>query len=281
MNQQYIQLLIIVLFVGASGIGWVLRKVGEQAQKRAMEQEIQRRRLEALRTGKDVSEIPAEPTAATEQPGRPAPAGSPMDIAQRRRLQLEELRRRQAQRTRGSVGTPSVPGAPSRPRPVPLPGGSGPTVPTVRSPSQQPQRGAARPSAPSPSRRPGTQSSADAARREAIQRQQERARRKIEEQARQQAAEARRREQTLAESESSTHRLVQDVSPTEGAYAFNPQAVASPASAATGGARVVPPRTGDRRARGALLGGKELNAQEARRALVLSEILSPPLSLRD
>lgn len=105
------QLVIIALFVGTSAIGWVIRQIGEAKQRRAMELEFERRRREAARTGKDISEIAPETPIMVDP--RSAEGARAEDLAQRRKRQLEELRRRQAQRaaSQGSAsGTTSGPG---------------------------------------------------------------------------------------------------------------------------------------------------------------------------
>lgn len=180
-NQQFLHLIVILLIVGASFISWLAKKLKEQADKKRALQEMERRRLEALRTGKD----PGAAVAA-------APSGSPeelrlRELAARRQAQLQELRRRQQNRPQQGGGRPpivilapgssgqGVPGAPG----VPGVPGSGrprqgaPRQPAGSKPPSQPQR---RPDQPRP--RPASRPASEA------------------------------REDT---GESTTHRLVQDV----------------------------------------------------------------------
>lgn len=114
-------------------------------------------------------------------------------------------------------------------------------------------------------------SAAEAARREAIKRQQERANRKLQEQSR--AETARRSAQRADEaSESTTQRRVKDAETTEAVYAVSKADRGGPAKDHTSR----PFRTGKL----ASIDGQEMTLKEWRRALIVSEILSDPVSLR-
>lgn len=133
-NQHLIQLLIIVALTGLSGLGWLVRRLQEQAALRRAEQERERRRLESLRTGRPVEEDAprALPQAAARRQLE--------ELAQRRAAQLQELRRLQQARQRAGAGLSlpvRTPGTSSRQRPmqggrVSIPGTTGPTVPGTR-----------------------------------------------------------------------------------------------------------------------------------------------------
>jgi hypothetical protein len=62
-----IQLLMVFAFVGFSAFSWLMRTLAEKAQKRRMETERERRHLESLRTGRASEEAPAPAAASPEQ----------------------------------------------------------------------------------------------------------------------------------------------------------------------------------------------------------------------
>ena len=180
MNQQLVHLIIVLIIVGGSVMKVVFNKLQEQAAKRRAQQEAERRRLEALRTGRDVE--PGRPAAPMTQDPRQAPQDLEQ-LARKRAAQLQELRRMQQQRQRaggaaspsasadqvilrvpGSSG-PTVPG--TRPTPLPMPAGRAPPgrppqrpMPAQRPPRQdrrpapRPQPAPPRQAAPSPKPRP-------------------------------------------------------------------------------------------------------------------------------
>ncbi len=90
---NWLNLLIIIVAIGGPALGAVWKKLEEAAEKRRLEQEIQRRRDEALRTGRPLTDASSRPEAAD----RPKPE---LDLAAQRRARLEELRRRQQERLR-------------------------------------------------------------------------------------------------------------------------------------------------------------------------------------
>lgn len=113
MNQigQYFHLIVIVLIVGSSAISWAFKKLQEQRARKQVADEIERRRLEMLRTGRDPGprgEIAMEESRPEHDPE----SGRRAELARRRREQIEELRRRAAQRQAGQSGTlPTAPTA--------------------------------------------------------------------------------------------------------------------------------------------------------------------------
>src|SRR5690349_17678952 len=94
---NYVHLLIILLFVSATVVQWVFRKVQEQAALKRAKNERERRVTEALRTGR----TPAPEPVVAQRVG--VPLSGPVshadarkrlqELAERRQRQLEELRR--------------------------------------------------------------------------------------------------------------------------------------------------------------------------------------------
>ncbi|MBL8761328.1 MAG: hypothetical protein JNL50_08510 [Phycisphaerae bacterium] len=111
-----IQLYIVLLMVTISVVSTIIKKGREAAEQRRVKLEIERRRLEALRTGRTEAQVAAE--QAEEDPAAA--------LARRREAQLEELRRIQRQRAqtqaqaqtqtqatgRAPVGARATPGRP-------------------------------------------------------------------------------------------------------------------------------------------------------------------------
>lgn len=176
MGGQYTQWIILALVIGASVVSWIFRKVQEEAERRRVRDEMARREMERLRTGRE----PGESETATQMQRA-------QELAARRQAQLQELRRRQQERSRqqqqvrtepvqlGPAGTrqPTLSPPTGLPRSQPgrqppivwVPGSSGPTVPQRgptplrRPPQQQPTlrpQPTARPR-PQPAARPAPQ----------------------------------------------------------------------------------------------------------------------------
>ncbi len=125
-----IQLYVVLFMVLASIVSSIAKKAREAAEQRRAQAEVERRRLEALRTGRTEDDARGEDRAAT--------------LAKRREAQLEELRRIQRERARAQAA-----GAAANARSVP--GRASQTgAPSGPVPRQQPQR---QTQAPSPSRR--------------------------------------------------------------------------------------------------------------------------------
>jgi hypothetical protein len=283
-NQQIMQLVVIGLFVSASAISWIVRQIGEARQRRAMELELERRRREAARTGRDLSEIAPEVPIPIDP--RSEEGARAEDLAQRRKRQLEELRRRQAQRAaqqaeRGA-GTPAS--------------ASGTGTPTARGST------AARPQPASNDR----MSNQDiAARREALRRQQEIARERAAGSRSPETprppkrtnrptpttrapsgdrgpggrgpmstASASSPEQQRGEDE--VHRLVPNDS--ESTAMSSDRGVNRSWGVAGGGVTGV---TGIRRSGPVMLAGKPMTPAEWRRAFIVNEILGKPVAERD
>ena len=139
MKPQLFQILVILLLVGLPGLARLYQNLKEQAEKRRIEMELERRRIEALRTGRNPDSVSVQVQAQV-----PPPQQRPrlQDLAQKRQAQLEELRRRAQARAAGSQTQTQAPAqVPTR-----IPGSSGPTIPV---PTARPRPGRAQP-APRP-----------------------------------------------------------------------------------------------------------------------------------
>lgn len=151
-NPQFVVLLI---FFGLSGLSWIMNKLREQKQIKQINDARRKRREEELRTGRST---PASPGGDSSQQGEPLP--SLEELAARRQRQLEELRaRQQAKARQGGKATPPVvrptgtvpqsrptirPAPPVAPPQAPQP----PVRPIPPSPAQRVPTGRAKPGAP-------------------------------------------------------------------------------------------------------------------------------------
>ncbi|QOI99765.1 MAG: hypothetical protein HRU70_04420 [Phycisphaeraceae bacterium] len=248
-----IQFIILALFAGASFLSWVLREYQKSAAKRRQRELLERAQLEHLRTGpKPVARGGApmnEPVATQtfQASTSQAPRDQLREIAERRRRQMEDLRRRlaaktspQTQRPGGSIGAPPPANyQPPKPQRVSK---ATPKSPTGFPQAQQPDR--AFPQAhPSPPRKPqGPSRKPSSGERKPQQRPQQQS------PAGEQGA--------FVDGESYTTRLVPDMP-----------------------AAVVPGSTGA--GRRTVFLGRGMNAAEWRRMIVAHEIFGPPASLRD
>jgi hypothetical protein len=153
--------IILAIIIGASVISWVFRKIQEEAERRGRRDAQVRRELERLRTGRE----PGAEVESVDQMQRT------QELQARRQAQLQELRRRQQERSRvqqtqvrtvearigpGATATPpTAPGAGTatggtrQPPLVWVPGSSGPTVP-----QRSPTTGRKTTAAPPPATRP-------------------------------------------------------------------------------------------------------------------------------
>lgn len=258
MNQNYLQLIIVLLIVGSSFITWVIRKLQEQRIKKAQRDAIERRRLELLRTGRDPGEQsleapmgPGEPAATPSDPE----AARRAELARRRREQIEMLRRRQAGQAGGrggqagggqgggAVGNASASGGQASEITIQLPGGRVLRIPAPQQPGQTgpaPAGGSAgerRPATPRPAPKTAPTRSSPA-----LERPKSRAK----------PAPVPRPADPSDTGESSTHRLVE----TRGAAAAGPAVTA------------------------ASIDGKPMTAADWRRAFIAGQILGRPVAER-
>lgn len=171
-----IQLYVVLFMVLASIVSSIAKKAREAAEQRRAQAEIERRRLEALRTGRTEDDARGEDPAA--------------ELAKRREAQLEELRRIQRERARAQAAAArSAPGRASQTR-----------APSGPAPRQQPPRQA---QPQTPSRRGPTSPDPRVARRAGVG--EPAAGTRVREQA-----------VTPYTGESTTHRIVADAAPAPG-----------------------------------------------------------------
>jgi hypothetical protein len=156
-STNWVRLIGFLIVVGFSVLSWVLRKLQEQAAKRKVQEQIERRELELLRTGRATTEAPQAQAAASGPP-------SQSEVDRR----IEELRRRREAMARrrveegGRTATPPIsptPPAPPQDRPMVFAGTSGPFVPprprpVVLVPPPVPQQARTTPSRPRRDARP-------------------------------------------------------------------------------------------------------------------------------
>lgn len=149
---SWLQILIPVLFVLGPVLGQIIKKINEQAELRRIEMERQRIRDEMLRTGRAPAE--AQSRESTRSAPRPTPQGGAAA-----RTNLEEIaKRRQAQleelrrRQQAARAQASARPTPARPVPPTAPGRPGPQAhPT---PQPRPTAGPTPQARPQPVRRP-------------------------------------------------------------------------------------------------------------------------------
>jgi hypothetical protein len=120
-KQDLIRLILILLIAGSGFLRWVFVKLQEQAAKKRSQEEIEGRRTEALRTGRDLEET-ADPSVER--------ARAEAEAARRRQAQIDEFRRRQQERARqrAEAQRASVP-FPAQPASTPRPAAPRPSAP--------------------------------------------------------------------------------------------------------------------------------------------------------
>ncbi len=265
---NWIQLVFLVLVFGASGLGWLFRILKEKHKQKQLQDQRRRLENEALRTGRPVR-LDDETLAGTtrvETTGAPPPPPLPQgpqdvkrrlqELAQRRRAELEELRRR------AQAGT-AQPSAPPAPRPVPQ----------------------ARPVSPQPGYGPAQSPAEIAERRRRQIRAQREAQAHAQAEARAAAARRQQEQQQRAEAEAHTRRRIAAAQQAAESRADSvaPSSQAQP---------IVPARTaagGGATRRGigsAALGamppaGTPEGAAAWRQLIVATEVLGTPVGLRD
>ncbi|MCC6968645.1 MAG: hypothetical protein IT434_00330 [Phycisphaerales bacterium] len=204
-----IQLYVVLFMVVVSILSSIAKKAKEAAEQRRVQQEIERRRLEALRTGRSEDDAREEDPAAT--------------LAKRREAQLEELRRVQRERARaqasGQTGGATVrttPGRMQQPRTQQFP-----QPQSIPQPQQQGRPQRQQPQRPQPQRQ---QPQA----RPQVRPQESRSSRQTGAQTTAEMFAAMERQRLQDTGESTTHRIVRDATP-------------APAAAA----KVLPPSSGN------------------------------------
>lgn len=97
---NYIELIIFLLIAGSSVISWIFKKMKEQAEIRQQQQRIELQKREALRTGTPLSQATLGETPGSQTSERTASASPEerlRELMVERQRRVEELRRRQAQ----------------------------------------------------------------------------------------------------------------------------------------------------------------------------------------
>lgn len=249
-NQNWIQFAIVALFVGMSVFGWVMRQLAEIKAKREVQQQRLRAQQEALRTGRS-AESETEAEAAAAAAAAQAEAERRAALAEQRRQRLEELRRRQQAQRRanqpsGQTPTQARAGAASAPQ-----------APTPAAPT--PRRTAA----------PAAQRREQAARAESARQRQARPRSEHMSPKKQTARDL----QIAADAASDALDLAN-----QAAIRRGEQAREAPRRSAVAGPKVVA-RVADPLAATTI--AQDMRSRSAlRRAIVLNELLSPPVSMR-
>ncbi len=145
MNIPYIKIILAVVVALIYGIMFLLKKAQEQAAIKRAKDEQARRHLEGLRTGRVEQESVASTVVVGSQEGNPTPLSHQeatrrlQELAERRRQQLDELRRRAA--------------AQGQPVPTSLPPVAAPVPEQARPAQPQARPVIARQTGPAPARR--------------------------------------------------------------------------------------------------------------------------------
>lgn len=281
---QTIELILILMVVGSSAVSWIVKTLMKQAEKRRGQVEQERRRQEALRTGRNLGalESPA-PASLGPQPGAPSPAAKTpeerlRDLMLERQRRIEELRRRaqaEAQARAGAQGQTGAParagaqvrtGVPGQTRPKPQGGPAGQGEMVIIGPDGLPRRvrvpasggAGVRPAQAGATGqvRSGGNAAADEKRR-------------VERIARQKAEQETARVAARAREDAEQARLEQQTAASMAAEARQSLVIPGGPTTARGAAR-------DR----AIPLAAVTTPGDLRRAIVLSEILSPPKALR-
>lgn len=286
-----LKLVLVLVVLSFSAIGWILRKAAEKRAAREVQVRRARQQEEMLRTGRAEPERSSTPARQADAPPVSAQttytpsAGAPahdearrrlQEIAAKRRAELAEISRRAAQSGQATPNPPpsaasSKPGGRSAPPQVPREPARGPARGTAFPPpstvqSSRPTSGGGVPIRPgeSPERAIRRHRDEESRQNAALQRV---ARKKVEEQERSRQASERQRLQREREASRQEADLVPHL-PHE----------APPSQAAT---QAVSPliRPVDAGALRSLAAPQR--AAELRQAFIMSELLAPPVALRD
>jgi hypothetical protein len=251
-NTNYIQIIIWGILISISIISWLVKLIAQKREEAKIRAAKRAREDDALRTGRTAEGSPLiqapAPVAAAGPASHDDARRRLQEIAQRRRAELEQM-----SRSGPAPAVPQRPGqaAPSRPPVAPA---SRPFQPRPITPAGQP---VPRPQATQPQRA------------KPAQRQEQRKQKK------QQSA---RPPQRQPESPTLAEKLLQGPAASTGAYAIAPQPLApiAPLAPSAPGSVAV--------ARGTRVSIDRATTPEAiaslRKALVLAEILAPPVSMR-
>lgn len=256
------QIIIFIIVMLGYAVAHVAKKLQEQAEIKRAREEAHRRHLESLRTGRVEDTTAAGAPAAPRQPEPVSHQEATQrlkELAERRREQLEELRRR----AMGQARTPSAPSAPpvAPPRPAPARAAPVPRQRPQQAPRSVPQQGD---TSPRPIDRPApVQKSRQSPAQRPAAREQGRGPRPAPAQ-RSRPVEAERTTETVIAERAAAYRAADAQAAAD--EAMRPAAPATPARAALGKL---------------LVAGAKPGLAEWRRAMMLRELLSPPVAMRD
>ncbi len=264
-NQQWVHLVIILLVVSMSVLSWLYRQFKAYQSNQAGKVAAQRRREQVLRTGRadepSVAVPPARGVSVHDDARKKL-----MELAARRKAQLEEMARRAA--AGGGVGS-----APRPTAPLPAPVRRAPAAPSPKRPIARP---AQQPTPPQPVRGVPSQRQRQAELEQARRRQELRARAEATRQRAERERAAREQAQTAA---GTTITTTEPNQPAEG-----PGIEASQISDA---GVVGQPRSTARSQLAATIAGLKMGANTPRaaaeawrRAIVMTEILGPSIAMR-
>lgn len=283
-----IELVLMAIILGSSAVSWLVKTLKQQAEIRRSQQNAERQRVETLRTGRiGTPEPPGAPEPITAAPGAQTPEERLREIMMERQRRLEELRRRAQAQADAKIQANTKTQADARaraqakadshahgPRPLPMQSRPGPVAgPVTRGagdfivvigPDGQPRR--VRRSDIDTARRQAPVGRSTVAGAANDRKQQDRLVRKRAEQAREAAAAKARNERNEAEQAAAERQTAASMA----AQARQPAVIPG---------QVYGDRSGAARDRGVPIRGG-LSGSELRRAIVLSEILSSPRSLR-
>lgn len=249
MQNLGVQFWIVVAFFALSFLQWLFRKLREQQVINQKKRELTRQRDEMLRTGR----APTSPLPDRSlRPAAPGPMSAPNPVSSREQ-QLRELRRAALEAQRRKMQTARV-GAPKPPTPSSLPSTPAPPPRTTMRTSQAAEAANRRPSQRKPDQ------SIDAGRKAARQPEATPARRAVVGKVSTEAA-------GLVRSS-----LGADAPPRVSGLEHH--------AAAPAGATNEAPSSSSIELVPDLIGGTAVSLAEARRAVMLSEVLSSPLALR-
>lgn len=143
---QTIELVLILMVVGSSAVSWIVRTLKKQAEVRRAQMDQERRRQEALRTGRNLGALEAPaPVGTGQQTAAPSPAAKSAeerlrDLMIERQRRIEELRRRAQAEMQARAGAKTQTGASARVGAPIRPGGQGqvgPRPPVLSAPAGQ------------------------------------------------------------------------------------------------------------------------------------------------
>jgi hypothetical protein len=288
------QFLVIILALSASGIGWVFKKLTEQAIIRRAQADQHRRVEEMLRTGRD----PGAAMAAGRSAGTMAPTAAEArerlaDLARRRQAQMDQLRRQGRSngsdapaRTATTLTPPTSPSTSPAPSPLIIMGPHGPITiprpPSAPAPTASPRTAGfptrsspvsfppARPATPPPPSRPAP--------RQAKPQTRPAAKRRVPQSGPRSAG------SPASTTSRSGERRTSDSAPDRGSRPITPGSASAASLSAETPAdrpRVVPVGPRPTAAALRLPPVNAGSAAEYRRVLAMIELLSPPIALRE